>query len=282
MADTVLLEAFSGEELFSSREVDIEEYYDGDVPEIDDREFNVKNKISRLRITTPSMNKVDYNFYNSSGKPVKFITFENGRLTRAELCGESDELFRFLQISYIAHDKPFVEVYYALSGGIKDFSVIGGYTDGEGKNRLFEKHFRVLFKKSGSKKIPLEGYLPEGSRFYAAAVCGGRAYRLDKSAKGEPVKKTIRTYERKINMKKIFESTVTVKELLVNFGVASVASAIIKALRRDKDMSIPVYALQMTAAWVLGKVIAEGIDAAVNQKAVCDCCGDMEDDIDDE
>lgn len=83
-------------------------------------------------------------------------------------------------------------------------------------------------------------------------------------------------------MKNFFNSTITVKELLVNFGVASVASAIIKALRRDKDMSIPVYALQMTAAWVLGKVIAEGIDAAVNQKAVCDCCGDVEDDIDDE
>lgn len=81
-------------------------------------------------------------------------------------------------------------------------------------------------------------------------------------------------------MKNFFNSTITVKELLVNFGVASVASAIIKALRRDKDMSIPVYALQMTAAWVLGKVIAEGIDAAVNQKAVCGCCGDMEDDID--
>ena len=47
-------------------------------------------------------------------------------------------------------------------------------------------------------------------------------------------------------MKNFFNSTITVKELLVNFGVASVASAIIKALRRDKDMSIPVYALQMT------------------------------------
>lgn len=81
-------------------------------------------------------------------------------------------------------------------------------------------------------------------------------------------------------MKNFFNSTITVKELLVNFGVASVASAIIKALRRDKDMSIPVYALQMTAAWVLGKVIAEGIDVAVNPKAVCGCCGDMEDDID--
>ena len=81
-------------------------------------------------------------------------------------------------------------------------------------------------------------------------------------------------------MKNFFNSTITVKELLVNFGVASVASAIIKALRRDKDMIIPFYALQMTAAWVLGKVIAEGIDAAVNQKAVCGCCGDMEDDID--
>lgn len=82
-------------------------------------------------------------------------------------------------------------------------------------------------------------------------------------------------------MKNFFNSTITVKELLVNFGVASVASAIIKALRRDKDMSVPVYALQMTAAWVLGKVIAEGIDAAVNQKAVCGCCG-SDDDTDDE
>lgn len=81
-------------------------------------------------------------------------------------------------------------------------------------------------------------------------------------------------------MKKIFDSTITVRELLVNFGVASVASAIIKALRKDKDMSIPVYALQMTAAWVLGKVIAESIDISVTNKTVCDFDFD-DDDIDD-
>ena len=114
MDEFVLIKAFSGDKQISERKLTLNEYYDGDCPEIDDNNFIVRNKISKVVILNDLLNEKSYNFYDDTGLPIKFITITNGIADRVEFC-RKDNIFSWLDIEYIIEsDIVNVELSYRL------------------------------------------------------------------------------------------------------------------------------------------------------------------------
>ena len=70
----VIIKAYSGETMVSSRELDLETYYDGDIPEIDDSDFIISNKIDRVEQHTYDNGSYTayINYYDENGSAYKF------------------------------------------------------------------------------------------------------------------------------------------------------------------------------------------------------------------
>lgn len=114
MDEFVLIKAFSGDKQISERKLTLNEYYDGDCPEIDDKDFIVRNKISKVVILNDLLKEKAYNFYDNTGFPIKFITVTNGVVDRVEFC-RKDDTFSWLDIEYIIEsDIVNIEVNYKL------------------------------------------------------------------------------------------------------------------------------------------------------------------------
>lgn len=75
--------AFSGDKQISSRETDLQGYYDDENPEIDDSEFIKANKITAVEIHVHDNGNyiLHKNYYNEDGYPYRFETTENGVTT---------------------------------------------------------------------------------------------------------------------------------------------------------------------------------------------------------
>ena len=100
MDEFVLIKAFSGDKQISERKLTLNEYYDGDCYEIDDKNYIAGNKISKVVILNDLFKEKSYNFYDDTGFPVKFITITNGVVDRVEFC-RKDNIFSWLDIEYI-------------------------------------------------------------------------------------------------------------------------------------------------------------------------------------
>lgn len=99
MAEFVLIKTFSGIEKVSERKITLNEYYDGDCYEIDDKNFIIKNNITKIAIFNELLNEKAYNFYDNNGFPIKFITLVDEMICRVEFC-RKDNIFSWLDIEY--------------------------------------------------------------------------------------------------------------------------------------------------------------------------------------
>ena len=82
MKDYVLIKSFSGDNQVSCRKLSIEEYYDGDVVEIDDSDFLLSNKIDRVEIAMYSeVENVSWINYYRDGNLYRCDEIRDGECT---------------------------------------------------------------------------------------------------------------------------------------------------------------------------------------------------------
>ena len=79
----VIIRSFSGDAEVTFKEYDINEYYDADIPEIDDGDFIVSHRISRVEINMYEENEetTHINYYDESGRLYRTDTIRNGECT---------------------------------------------------------------------------------------------------------------------------------------------------------------------------------------------------------
>lgn len=78
----VTITAYSGDTLVSCREMDINDYYDSDIPEIDNTDHILSNKIDRVEQVFYEEEVITrINYYNEKGVPYKFDEIKNGVCT---------------------------------------------------------------------------------------------------------------------------------------------------------------------------------------------------------
>lgn len=82
MREYVLIKSISGDKQISCRELSIEEYYDGDVVEIDDRDFILSNKVDRVEMTMFFKSEtVTWINYYKDGNLYRHDDISNGEIT---------------------------------------------------------------------------------------------------------------------------------------------------------------------------------------------------------
>ncbi len=86
MKDKVVIKSFSDNVQISSQQFDINEYYDMNLPQIDDSDYIIKHKINRVEqhFYSDSGYILRINYYNTQGIPYKFEEIENGSCTAKE------------------------------------------------------------------------------------------------------------------------------------------------------------------------------------------------------
>lgn len=87
MKDKVVVKSFSGDIQISCQQFNINEYYDMDIPEIDEHDYIVKHKIDRVEqhFYLDTGYKLCINYYNTQGMPYRFDEIKNGVCTTEEL-----------------------------------------------------------------------------------------------------------------------------------------------------------------------------------------------------
>ena len=84
--DKVIVKSFSGNIQIRCKEYDMNEYYDMDLPEIDDGDFIIGHKIDRVEqhFYSDTEYTLYINYYNEQGMPYKFDEIKNGVCTTKE------------------------------------------------------------------------------------------------------------------------------------------------------------------------------------------------------
>ena len=87
MKDKVIVKAFSGNDQLSCKQYDMNEYYDMDIPEIDDGDYILGHKIDRVEQHFYSNSEyiLYINYYNAQGFPYRFDEIKDGACTTKEL-----------------------------------------------------------------------------------------------------------------------------------------------------------------------------------------------------
>ena len=83
MDNKVVITAFSGENRLSSREVSVDDYYDGQHPEFEDRDYISEHGIDRAEIVIDAYgeHKEYTNHYDEYGRLCRSESNENGKLS---------------------------------------------------------------------------------------------------------------------------------------------------------------------------------------------------------
>ena len=76
----VNIRSYSGDEEITVREYDINDYYDADIPEIDDGDYIVSHRISRVEISMYEDNEktTHINYYDENGRLYRTDNIING------------------------------------------------------------------------------------------------------------------------------------------------------------------------------------------------------------
>ncbi|MCH5348149.1 MAG: hypothetical protein J1E40_02395 [Oscillospiraceae bacterium] len=131
MDEFVLIKAFSDDKQISERKLTLNEYYDGDCYEIDDKNYIAGNNISKVVILNDFTNEKAYNFYDNTGFPIKFITFTDGTVSRVEFC-RKDNIFSWLDIEHtIESDIVNIALDYKLISLPKNMVIKGKMVQGD-------------------------------------------------------------------------------------------------------------------------------------------------------
>lgn len=87
MKKYVVIKSFSGDIQISSKQFEINDYYDIDLPEIDDSEYIKEHKIDRVEqhFYSEAENILCINYYNAQGIPYRFDEIKNGVVHTEEL-----------------------------------------------------------------------------------------------------------------------------------------------------------------------------------------------------
>lgn len=87
MKDKVIIKVFSGNNQLSCNEYDMNEYYDMDLPEIDDSDYILGHKIDQVEqhFYLNSEYILRINYYNAQGFPYRFDEIKDGVFTTDEL-----------------------------------------------------------------------------------------------------------------------------------------------------------------------------------------------------
>lgn len=87
MKDKVIVKAFFGNVQLSCNEYTINEYYDIDLPEIDNSDYIIENRIDRVEqhFYSGTEHMLHINYYNAQGIPYRFDEIKNGVCTTEEL-----------------------------------------------------------------------------------------------------------------------------------------------------------------------------------------------------
>ena len=87
MRDKVIVKVFSDNIQLSCSEYNINEYYDMDLPTIDDGDYISEHRIDRVEqhfyLDTDHIIRINY--YNAQGSPYRFDEIKNGVCTSEEL-----------------------------------------------------------------------------------------------------------------------------------------------------------------------------------------------------
>lgn len=126
MKDSVFIEAFSDNVLFSKREILLDDYMEESCIEIDDKKYITENKIDKVKIHIPLFDEYSTNYYDKNGFPVKFITLINECVSRVELC-HKDSMLGFVNIEFSQENS---EIQVSIRGDFpvfqKRLNIIGG------------------------------------------------------------------------------------------------------------------------------------------------------------
>ncbi|MCM1330947.1 MAG: hypothetical protein NC253_16120 [Ruminococcus sp.] len=76
----MLVESFSGEKKIGERKIPVEDYYNWECPELEDREYIARNGITESVITNFVIGEETHVFYGGDGSRIKVVTMINGEI----------------------------------------------------------------------------------------------------------------------------------------------------------------------------------------------------------
>lgn len=145
MEEYVYIETFSNDIKLSDRKMLLDDFFEESCIELDDNNYIAKNKINKINVFIPLFDKMSTNYYDKQGRPIKFITLINNRISQIEFC-HKDDVVGFVNVEFNVEDNEIrVNIRCNISSLQKEVNLIGGCHSNEEIQELFNIKVKNVF-----------------------------------------------------------------------------------------------------------------------------------------